>query len=68
MARDLIKILDEAKQEIPSQLRDMGGRGGYGGSSRGKALSLLLGRGGYSRGGYGGSRGGYGGGNRYAPY
>ncbi|KAJ3241030.1 ATP-dependent RNA helicase dbp2 [Chytriomyces hyalinus] len=58
-ARDLVGILEEAKQEIPAQLREMsfsGGGGGahprYGGGGRG--------------GSYAGGRGG--GGQRYNPY
>ncbi|KAJ3081376.1 putative ATP-dependent RNA helicase ddx5 [Rhizoclosmatium hyalinum] len=62
-ARDLLGILEEAKQEIPPQLREMafagGGGGGFnrwGGGGRG--------------GGGGGYRGGYSGGgeSRYTPY
>ncbi|KAI9325289.1 putative ATP-dependent RNA helicase DDX5-like protein [Zopfochytrium polystomum] len=57
LARELVKILEEAKQEVPNQLRDFtfGGYGGGGGS------------GGRWRGG-GGSGGGGGGGGRYNPY
>ncbi|RKP37540.1 essential ATP-dependent RNA helicase of the DEAD-box protein family [Dimargaris cristalligena] len=57
-ARDLIGILREAGQEVPSELEAMGGHrgGGYGGRGRGR------GRGGFSRYGGGGSRGGGGGG------
>lgn len=35
-ARDLIKVLVEAKQQIPPQLNDMASRGGGGGNSRGR--------------------------------
>eukprot|EP01127_Copromyxa_protea_P009294 TRINITY_DN2177_c0_g2_i2.p1 TRINITY_DN2177_c0_g2~~TRINITY_DN2177_c0_g2_i2.p1 ORF type:complete len:636 (-),score=160.68 TRINITY_DN2177_c0_g2_i2:55-1962(-) len=54
LASDLIDVLKEAKQEVPSELIDLKNRrGGRGGNSRG-------GRGGNSR-NYGGSRGGSGG-------
>ena len=42
LAKDLVKILDEAKMDVPPELREMGRYGGGGGSSR------------YSRGGFGG--------------
>ena len=61
-ARDLIKVLHEAKQAVPPELESMGFSGG-GGGGRG-------GRGGYrsgggGRGGFrgGGGRGGFGGGS-----
>ncbi|KAG7309274.1 hypothetical protein JYU34_005215 [Plutella xylostella] len=70
-ARELIKIMEEANQEVPDELeqmaqrfeamklrrgdRDGGGRGGRGGRGRG-------GYGGGGGGGYGGGGGGYGGG------
>lgn len=62
LARDLIKILEDAKQEVPPELFDMarprgygtsGGRGGFRGRGRG-------------RGGFGG-RGGYGGYGNHGP-
>jgi ATP-dependent RNA helicase DDX5/DBP2 len=59
-ARELIKLLAEAGQEVPEALQAMGGYGGgYGGGAR-----RWGGGGGYGRGGggYGGGRGGYGGG------
>jgi len=55
-AKELCGILEEAGQEVPPELRGMGGYRSYG-SNRGS------GRGGNSRGSYGG---GYGGGNRYS--
>lgn len=58
LAKDLVKILQDAKQQIPPELLELGRYGG-GGSSRGGGYRG--GRGG-GRGGYGG--GGYGGGNR----
>jgi ATP-dependent RNA helicase DDX5/DBP2 len=63
LAKPLLEILDEAKQEVDPRIRDFARQGNYQGSSR-------YGGGG-SRGGRGGSsRGGYGGGNqgRYNPY
>ncbi|KAI9327329.1 hypothetical protein BDR26DRAFT_95433 [Obelidium mucronatum] len=62
-ARDLIGILEEAKQEIPPQLREMAYAGGGGGFNR------YGGRGG--SGGFGGRGGGSsysGGAPRYNPY
>ncbi|CAI5450038.1 unnamed protein product [Caenorhabditis angaria] len=57
-ARDLLKILDEAKQQVPQQLRDMAARGGgYGGGGRGGGR----GYGGGAKRGYGG------GGDNFAP-
>ncbi|KAI8923386.1 P-loop containing nucleoside triphosphate hydrolase protein [Entophlyctis helioformis] len=63
-ARDLIKILEEAQQDVDPALRALVGGGGYGGGG---------GRGGGSRygggGGRGGGGGGYGGGgSRFNPY
>ncbi|KAI9088322.1 hypothetical protein DFS34DRAFT_190873 [Phlyctochytrium arcticum] len=64
-ARDLVKILDEARQEVDPKLRELaqtsgGGGGGYnrwGGGGRGRG------------GGGGASRGGYSGGSsRFDPY
>ncbi|TNY17084.1 DEAD-domain-containing protein [Rhodotorula diobovata] len=56
LAKDLIKILTDAKQVVPPQLQEIaqfgGGGGGRGGGGRG-------------RGGYGGGRGGGGGGGGY---
>lgn len=52
-ARDLIKVLEEAGQNVPQPLRDMSGRGG-GGNMRGR----------YSSGG-GGMKRGYSGGDEY---
>lgn len=49
LARDLIKILEEARQIVPPQLREMSSFGGGGGGGR------------YGGGGRGGGRGGYGG-------
>ncbi|KAI9197141.1 p68 RNA helicase [Polychytrium aggregatum] len=58
-ARDLIGILEEAKQDIDPRLRDFARVGGSGGGSR-------YGSGGGRSGGYGGGRsGGYGGGGGY---
>lgn len=48
-ARDLIKVLDEAKQNVPEELRRLAESGGFGGG-RGR------GRGGPPSGGYGGKR------------
>jgi ATP-dependent RNA helicase DDX5/DBP2 len=60
-AKDLVAVLEEAKQEIDPQLRELAYAGGYGRS-----------RGGYGggRGGRGGNRGGSRGGssNRFQPY
>ncbi|VDP33577.1 unnamed protein product, partial [Heligmosomoides polygyrus] len=53
-ARDLIKVLEEAGQNVPQPLRDMSGRGGGGGNMRGR----------YSSGG-GGMKRGYSGGDEY---
>lgn len=60
----LIKIMREAKQEIPEDLRrydraQYGGHPRYGGGRGGRGFGGGRGRG---RGGYGGGRGGYGGG------
>jgi len=52
-ARELVGILREAKQDIPSQLEEMVSFGGGGGGRYG---------GGGGRGGRGGGRGGFGGG------
>ncbi|KAH8117723.1 DEAD-domain-containing protein [Phellopilus nigrolimitatus] len=57
-ARDLVKILVEAKADVPSQLQEMVSMGGGGGGRGG-------GGGGRGRGGGGGSRG-YGGGGGYS--
>jgi len=57
LARDLIKILTDAKQNVPPELMEMNS---YGGGGRGYGG----GRGG-GRGGRGGGRGGYGGGGSY---
>ncbi len=54
LARPLLTILTEAKQQIPPQLEDFGRGNSYGGSSRY----------GGGRGGYGGGQGGA----RYRPY
>ncbi|KAJ3053465.1 ATP-dependent RNA helicase dbp2 [Rhizophlyctis rosea] len=83
-ARDLVKILEEANQEVDPKLRDFaaagGGGGGFnrwgggrGGGGRGGG-GYGSGGGGYGGGsgsGYGGSGGGYGGSgsaNRFQPY
>ncbi|BGP58221.1 hypothetical protein JCM8202_001702 [Rhodotorula sphaerocarpa] len=61
LAKDLVKILQDAKQVVPPQLLEIssfGGGGGRGGGGRGGRG----GRGGYGGGGYGGGGGGYGGG------
>ncbi|KND03605.1 ATP-dependent RNA helicase dbp2 [Spizellomyces punctatus DAOM BR117] len=57
-ARDLVKILDEAKQDIDPKLRELAQTSGGGGFNR------------WGGGGRGGGRGfgGSGGGNRYQPY
>ncbi|PIC22378.1 hypothetical protein B9Z55_016459 [Caenorhabditis nigoni] len=55
-AKDLLKVLDEAKQNVPQALRDMGNRSYGGSSSRGR----------YGGGGGGGKRG-YGGNDNFAP-
>ncbi|BGP51859.1 ATP-dependent RNA helicase dbp2 [Rhodotorula kratochvilovae] len=59
MAKDLVKILSDAKQVVPPQLSEiaMFSSGGGGGRGRGGG-----GRGGYGGGGRGGGGGGYGGG------
>lgn len=68
-ARDLIRLLRDAKQQVPEELfafsSDYGGarRGRYGGG-RGGGFSRN-GSGGRGRGGYGGRSGGYGGGGGY---
>jgi len=61
-ARDLVKVLREAKQDVPRELEDMcsamgGGRGGYGGRGRFGGGGFGGGRGGYGGGGYGGGGG-----------
>ncbi|VDL67038.1 unnamed protein product [Nippostrongylus brasiliensis] len=53
-ARDLIKVLEEAGQNVPQPLRDLQGRGGSG-NSRGR----------WSGGSGGGMKRGYGGGDDY---
>lgn len=66
LARDLIQIMGEAKQEIPADLQQFNRGGGFGG--RGGFRGGRGGRGGRGRGGFGGrgGRGGFGGGyNRY---
>lgn len=75
-ARQLIGILEEAKQEIDPRLRDMASMGGYGKKKRGwfffglerqglmELFGFFLGGGGRSRYGGGGGRGGGGGGFR----
>ena len=68
-ARDLVKILDEAKQEVDPRLREAsyGSRGGNRPYGRGR----YGGSGGGSRGGYSGNRSsGYGSGRQYGsnPY
>ncbi|KAI8839282.1 ATP-dependent RNA helicase [Chytridium lagenaria] len=57
LARDLIRILEEAHQEIDPKLREFASAGGGGGGNRW----------GGGRGGHRGGGGGYGG-NRYTPY
>jgi len=73
-ARDLIKIMEKARQEVPKELRDMtyGGGGGGGGGSFGRRRggggggSRFGGGGGGGRGGrFGGGRGGGGGAGRF---
>ncbi|GAA5875215.1 hypothetical protein JCM16303_005048 [Sporobolomyces ruberrimus] len=62
LAKDLVKILSDAKQVVPPQLQEIahfGGGGGRGGGGRG-GYRGGGGRGGGGGGGYGG--GGYGGG------
>uniref|UniRef100_A0A914YUT1 Helicase C-terminal domain-containing protein n=1 Tax=Panagrolaimus superbus TaxID=310955 RepID=A0A914YUT1_9BILA len=56
-ARDLIKVLDEAKQVVPEELQRMAASGGGGaGSSRGRGRPpMKRDAGGYGGGGYGGS-------------
>lgn len=56
-ARDLLKILDEAKQNVAPELRELSMRGGGGGGGRGRGYG---GGGGMKR-SFGGSGGGYGG-------
>ncbi|KAL0476859.1 DBP1 [Acrasis kona] len=64
LSRDLMKLLDEAKQEVPEFLRKMvseyrGGGGGYRGRGRG-GRGYGGGRGGYNGGGgFGGGQGGH---------
>lgn len=66
LARDLVKILEEAKQVVPPQLREIGSYGGGGGGSRYGGGGGRGGRGGGGGGGYGGGgRGGGGGGSRW---
>lgn len=55
MARDLVKILSEAKQVVPPELAEMSSFGGGGGGGRGFGGGRGRGRGGY--GNYGGSGG-----------
>ncbi|GAA5932666.1 hypothetical protein JCM3775_002205 [Rhodotorula graminis] len=72
LAKDLIKILSDAKQVVPPQLQEIaqfgGGGGGRGGGGRGRGGGGGGrgygggGGGGYGGGGYGGGGGGYGGG------
>lgn len=59
LARDLMKILKDAKQVVPPELEEMVGYGG-GGGGRGYGGGRGGGRGGRG-GGYGGGGGGYGG-------
>ena len=56
-ARDLIKVLDEAKQTVPEQLRQLASSsGGGGGNPRGRGRPpMKRDGGGYGSGGYGGS-------------
>lgn len=70
LAKPLLQILDEAKQEVDPRIRDFARQGGgYQGSSRyAGGNGGGGGRGGYGSGGRGGS-GGYGGGSgRFNPY
>ncbi|RKO96560.1 p68 RNA helicase, partial [Caulochytrium protostelioides] len=70
-ARDLVKILREANQEVDERLQAMVPAGGYGGgpSRYGRGRGGYRGGGGYrSGGGYRGGSGGGGGGGRYNPY
>lgn len=65
LARDLVQIMEEAKQEVPEQLKNMawggrGGRGGRGGFGGRGGRGGFGGRGGRGFGGRGG-RGGRGG-------
>ncbi|GAA5926665.1 hypothetical protein JCM1841_003198 [Sporobolomyces salmonicolor] len=71
LGKDLVKILQDAKQQVPPQLQEIamfgggggGGRGrGGGGGGRGYGGGGRGGGGGYGGGGYGGGGGGYGGG------
>ncbi|KWU45570.1 DEAD-domain-containing protein [Rhodotorula sp. JG-1b] len=68
LAKDLVKILQDAKQVVPPQLLEIaqfGGGGGRGGGGRGRGGGG--GGRGYGGGGYGGGHGGggYGGGGRW---
>lgn len=58
IARDLIKILQDARQQVPPELMEMSSYGGGGGGGRGYGGGRGGGRGG---GHYGGGGGGYGG-------
>ncbi|BGP20325.1 ATP-dependent RNA helicase dbp2 [Rhodosporidiobolus nylandii] len=72
IAKDLVKILGDAKQNIPPQLMEISSFGGGGGGGRGGGRGRGGGGGGrgygggggggYGGGGYGGGGGGYGGG------
>ena len=71
MAKDLIKILVDAKQDVPGQLRDMAVYGGGGGGGGGEfifpsnSLPFAHDRNDVGYGGRGGRGGGYGGGRRW---
>ena len=64
LATELVKILEDAGQVVPDELRSYvrpkfgGGRGGFGGRGRGGYSGGRGGRGGYMGGGGGGGRGG----------
>jgi len=68
LCKDLIKILQDAKQEVPDFISEFS-RGGFGGGGfRGRGRGGFgggRGRGGYGGGGFGGGRGGY---NRFDRY
>jgi ATP-dependent RNA helicase DDX5/DBP2 len=71
MARDLVTILEKAKQQVPEELRQMGyssgggrGKGGRGGYGGGKGKGGGGKGGGFRSGGYGGGKNNFGGGGK----